>query len=202
MKKLSKKILIGVFSIILLVGCEDKKDATESNFKEVINNKLSKECIQFGLFEFPIKITKNSFFNNKDKLDTLVDIGFVTSSNVKVEDKFSFGIEKKIVDGIEYSLTDLGEKSVVYQGKQSKLCAGKYRVKSIENFTEPADMLGAKFIRVIYKKEAADVPHWAHELIKQKSFETYSKFISKEIQNDKIELILTNDGWIPAKDFK
>ena len=63
-------------------------------------------------------------------------------------------------------------------------------------------MLGSEFVRVIYKKEATDIPSWAYELVKQKSFESYSKNISEDIPNNKIELILTNDGWIPAKDFK
>lgn len=202
MKNLTKKLLFWTSLIILLVACENKKNATESNFKEVINNKLLKECIQFASFEFPTQVTKNSFFNHKDKLDSLVNIGFLTNSNIKVEDKFSFGIEKKIVEGVEYNLTDLGKKSMFADGKQSKLCAGRYKVKSIENFTEPADMLGSEFVRVIYKKEATDIPSWAYELVKQKSFESYSKNISEDIPNNKIELILTNDGWIPAKDFK
>lgn len=149
---------------------------------------------------FLLKLQK-TLFNHKDKLDSLVNIGFLSSSNIKLEDKYSFS-KGKLIDGIEYNLTDLGKKSMFTDGKQSKLCAGRYKVKSIENFTEPADMLGTKFVRVIYKKEATDVPSWAYELIKQKSFEIYSKNITENILNDKIELILTNNGWIPAKDFK
>ena len=153
----------------------------------------------------PTKIELKDYRRNE--LDSFEKIGLLKSVEKKLELKAMFGNSTKIVDGLEYSLTDLGKtafssKVRAYVGEQSQLCAGKYKVTEITNFTEPADMMGVKLVRINFKKVAVDVPTWAYELVKEKNFEYASKIISKEPQDDKTELILTNEGWILAKDFK
>lgn len=206
MRKLVRNIFLITLIGSLFVACSDKKDANKSNFKEAINNHLDSKCISFGgSYNFPVEIELKGY--NKDELDSLEKVGLLKSVEKKLELKAMFGNPTKIVDGLEYSLTDLGKtafssKVRAYVGEQSQLCAGKYKVTEIINFTEPADMMGVKLVRVTYKKVAVDVPTWAYELVKEKNFEYASKIISKEAQDDKTELVLTNEGWILAKDFK
>lgn len=202
MKKL-KITLLATTLLVLLSACTDKKDANKSNFKEVINKKLEKQCIEIGYSYrlFPVGIELKDY--DKDKYDTLEKVGLIKSTAKQIE---MYG-SKKLVDGFEYDLTDLGKKAFIEEeksinGKYLKLCAGKYKVTEIDNFTQPADMMGVKLVRVKFKKEAVDIPAWAYELVKEKSFENYETLISKDIKEDSTELILTNEGWILAKDFK
>lgn len=206
MRVFTRNILLVISISALFVACSDKKDANKSNFKTAINNYIDKKCIDIGSnYNFPLEIEKNDF--RKSQLDSLEKVGLIKSTEKQIELKLMFGNKTKLVDGFEYELTDLGkqafvEKNGTFGGKYFNLCVGKYKVTEVTNFTEPADMFGVKMSQVNYKKEAIDVPAWAFELVKEKEFEYATKQISKDIKDDKIVLILTNDGWVTEKEFK
>jgi len=205
-------IFIGVFGVLVFSGCGDKKDATKDNFENSINAHYENECIDIGTVygTFPAQVA-NSDEKDKELFDALTKVGLTTSKPAKVEDNSMSGIDiytgkRKIIDGFEYKLTELGSKSVKvkkgFGGDANEFCAGKYKVSSIENFTEPSDIGGYKLTRVSFKKEPIDVPEWANNLVKEKAFEQYAKKISKEPSDEKMELILTDNGWIPSRDLR
>lgn len=207
-------ILIGIFGVLMLSGCGDKKDATKGNFENSINAHYENECIDIGTVygTFPVQIA-NSDEKDKELFDALTKVGLTTSKPAKVEDNSMSGIDiytgkRKIIDGYEYKLTDLGTKSVKtkkgngFFSSTNEFCAGKYKVSSIENFTEPSDIGGYKLTRVNFKKEPIDVPEWANNLVKEKAFEKYAEKISKEPIDEEMELVLTDNGWIPSRDLR
>jgi len=207
-------ILIGVFAALLMSGCGDKKDATKDNFANSINAHYENECIDIGTVygKFPVQVANNDK-EGKELFDALTKVGLTTSKPTKVEDRSLTGFDimtgkRKIIDGYEYKLTDLGTKSVKtkkgngFFSDANEFCAGKYEVSSIENFTEPSDIGGYKLTRVNFKKEPIDVPEWANNLVKEKAFERYAEKISKKSSDEAMELVLTDNGWIPSGDLK
>lgn len=206
-------ILIGLIGV-LMSGCGDKKDAIKDNFENSINAHYENECISIGRVygAFPVQVA-NDNEEDKELFAALAKVGLVTSKPARVEDRSMTGFDimtgkRKIIDGFEYKLTDLGTKSVKteksngFYGGSNEFCAGKYKVSSIENFTEPSDISGYKLTRVNFKKVAIDVPEWANDLVKEKAFEQYAEKISKEPIDEKMELVLTDNGWIPSRDLK
>src|SRR6202042_198653 len=72
------------------------------------------------------------------------------------------------VPATEYSLTEEGKKYLVKSGAGNvggfdAFCGGKYKVKEVENFTEPADMFGTKISQVNFTVVAEDAPNWAKQ---------------------------------------
>lgn len=207
MRVFTRNFLLAISISALFVACSDKKDANKSNFKTAINNYIEKDCIDIGSrYSFPLEIENNAFKKDEiARLGSLEKVGLLKSTSKQIKDKYSR--VAKLVDGFEYELTDFGKQVFVEEanryggGKYLKLCAGKYKVTEVINFTEPADMFGVKMSQVNFKKEAIDVPEWAFELVKEEEFEYASKRISKDIDDD-IVLILTNDGWVTEKEFK
>lgn len=207
MRVFTRNILLVISISALFVACSDKKDANKSNFKTAINSYIDKKCIDIGsMYSFPLEIENNAFKKDElSRLGSLEKVGLLKSTSKQIKDKYSR--VSKLVDGFEYELTDLGKQAFVEEdnryggGKYLKLCAGKYKVTEVTNFTEPSDMFGVKISQVNFKKEAIDVPAWAYDLVKEKEFEYATKRISKDIDDD-IVLILTNDGWVTEKEFK
>jgi len=210
MKSFIKIVFLSVLIAILFSACLDKKEPSKSNFKRVINNyykKNDKDCPSIGFRgsiyynsaysnKFPVKLYQDdpyrNFFNH------LVDIGLLVKNGTKVyQSKYS----DALVDGYEYNLTAIGTKAF----KNGHFCAGKYKVTKILQFTNSARFSEVRFIKV-----ATDVPKWAFQLLKQ---ESYSKLFSEdEFQekvklfvgngiNDKITLILSNNGWISEQQY-
>jgi len=210
MKSFTKIVFLSISISILFSACSDKKEPSKSNFKRVINNyykKNDKDCPSIDprnnvyhnsaySSKFPIKLYQDDPY--RKLFNHLVDIGLLVQSETKVyQSKYS----DTLVDGYEYNLTAIGTKAF----KNGYFCAGKYKVAKILQFTNSARFSEVKFIKV-----ATDVPKWAFQLLKQKSYaELLSKDEFKEKVNlfvgsgisDKMTLILSNNGWITEHQY-
>jgi hypothetical protein len=203
--------LLGLILGIILVGCSNPKDATESNFKDAIQDYFSKNkaCISVRA-SFPYEVEKKRGKN--DVLEELVKIGMLESNDsIKTIKNI---INPKIItkkSAIKYSLTDKGNKvselvsenSGWFSG-ETKFCYGKYEVVNITNFSEPSDFFGQKISNVNYTYRVKDIADWANNDILKSKFSELKRDLNSmdEERGGKEALILTNKGWIHEKLFK
>lgn len=135
--------------------------------------------------------------------------GLVTEREVQIEEKDFLG-KSRTVTKLSYDLTEEGKK--YYKAAVSKnlrgdslggLCAGKATLKSIVQYSEPADMMGLKVSRVNYEYTVADLPKWASSPDLQKYVEGLKTDVdSQDTPVKKAEaVILTSNGWVHEKLF-
>jgi len=187
-----KKYLFLVMAGLALIGCGDKKEANNDNFKEAIDMYLDKSCI------FTVRYDKkpNNFFPNymsiaNEQLGILVKEGLLTSAPFQIEGTFN---TKR---GTAYNITKKGEE--VYSQEEKGFCAGKYEVKEIISFTEPSNTSdGITVANVKYAVTPKEVASWAKEYVKSPvanpNFADEISETPKYRFNEK-QLILTNQGW-------
>jgi len=148
-------IAVVASSILVIAGCGSKQDANKSNFQSAIQDYLNTKngvCVMVPAKEVPFTLQKTggmNFINEPEKAAALVSAGLLSAKDTQV--KAAFG--NQMVAGIQYSLTDEGKKYLVKGaagnvGNWDAFCGGKYKVKEVENFTQPADMFGTKISQV------------------------------------------------------
>jgi hypothetical protein len=195
-------------SVFLVAGCGSKQDANKSNFQSAIQDYLDTKqgvCVMVPAKELPFTLQKTggmNFINEPEKAAALVSAGLLTAKDTEV--KAMFG--NQMVPGVQYSLTDEGKKYLVKGGAANvgnwdAFCGGKYKVKEVENFTQPADMFGTKISQVNYTYEVDSAPAWA----KQSAIEAAYPSVKHDLDGapkDKAVLVATNDGWMHERLFK
>jgi hypothetical protein len=205
--------------VALLSACGSKKEASESNFSEVINSHFSHSCLQldpsnmFGPHSYPASVamiqpgmlfTKKAADDQNARVtapfNALVSAGLLTVQDAPVPAQFGPAGSK--VPGKTYTLTDAGEKALADQQnkKGTAFCAGHFKVQSIVRFTPPADAVGHTISEVVYTYKAVDVPAWAASKDVTAAFPNMAEFQSKD-QQGRATLVLANDGWITSDDF-
>jgi hypothetical protein len=194
--------------LLALAGCGSKQDANKSNFQSAIQAYLDTKkgvCVMLPAKEVPFTLQKSggmNFINEPEKAAALVNAGLLSAKDTEV--KAAFG--NQMVAGIQYSLTDDGKKYLV-KGAASNLgnwdafCGGKYKVKEVENFTQPADMFGTKISQVNFLYEVDDAPAWAKQPALQAAYPSVQHDLSGT-PGDKAVLVATNDGWMHERLFK
>lgn len=172
------KIILGSLALIIaLAGCNDVKDANNSNFEKVINEYLLKEkdkivCTNVGE-KFPI----TDDFGIQEKLfKEYVDSGLMKEMMEEKEGKELFTGKKTISIIKIYDLTEKGKEYI----KDGKFCFGTPVVSKVISFTEPTAFMDRTVSEVKYTYILKDLPSW---------------FTSQEEKNKKILLYLTNNGW-------
>lgn len=204
---------------ILLAACGSKKDASESNFSEVLNNHFARGCVQvdpgnvFGSHSYPasVEMIEPGMFYSKRMSDeenvratapfnALVSAGLLTVKDEEVQAKY--GPKGKMASAKIYSLTADGSKALADQHgkKATAFCAGHLKVKSIVRFTPPSDALGHTISEVVYTLAAVDVPAWAASKEVAVAFPRVKNMLTTE-QKGQATLILANDGWVMSEDF-
>ncbi|BCF95980.1 hypothetical protein PPGU19_005490 [Paraburkholderia sp. PGU19] len=207
MKK-AKVIAISAVTLFGLSGCGSKQDANKSNFQSAIQdyfNTKSGVCVMVPAKEIPFTLQKSggmNFINEPEKAAALVSAGLLSAKDTEV--KAPFG--NKMVAGVQYSLTDEGKKYLVKgaagnMGNWDAFCGGKYKVKEVENFTQPADMFGTKISQVNFIYEVDDVPAWAKQPALQAAYPSVQHDLS-DAPGDKAVLVATSDGWMHERLFK
>ncbi|MGT2469308.1 hypothetical protein [Paraburkholderia terrae] len=207
MKK-AKVIAISAVTLFGLSGCGSKQDANKSNFQSAIQdyfNTKSGVCVMVPAKEIPFTLQKSggmNFINEPEKAAALVSAGLLSAKDTEV--KADFG--NKMVAGVQYSLTDEGKKYLVKGaagnlGNWDAFCGGKYKVKEVENFTQPADMFGTKISQVNFIYEVDDVPAWAKQPALQAAYPSVQHDLS-DAPGDKAVLVATSDGWMHERLFK
>ncbi|MGF6261913.1 hypothetical protein OKW49_002841 [Paraburkholderia youngii] len=198
-------VTCGLFS---LVGCGSKQDANKSNFQSAIQDYLDTTkgvCVMVPAKEVPFTLQKTggmNFINEPEKAAALVSAGLLSAKDTEV--KAAFG--NQMVAGVQYSLTDEGKKYLVKGaagnlGNWDAFCGGKYKVKEVENFTQPADMFGTKISQVNYLYEVDDAPAWAKQPAIQAAYPSLQRDLNGA-PGDKAVLVATSDGWMHERLFK
>jgi hypothetical protein len=201
-------IAVVASSILVIAGCGSKQDANKSNFQSAIQDYLNTKngvCVMVPAKEVPFTLQKTggmNFINEPEKAAALVSAGLLSAKDTEV--KAAFG--NQMVAGVQYSLTDEGKKYLVKGaggnvGNWDAFCGGKYKVKEVENFTQPADMFGTKISQVNYLYEVDDAPAWVKQPAIQAAYPSVQHDFSGT-PGDKAVLVATNDGWMHERLFK
>ena len=209
-----KKILLVLFSAIMLFGCSSPQDANEKNFTEALQNYYENKPMNITInFEFPAEIEKSGFKykRNLEMLSEFEKLGFITSEEfertVGKGNLFSRAAnpDNKIV-WIKYSLTEKGktvtsklEKSFFSKGG-TQFCYGKgYNIQEVSSFTAPADSNGYKISKVTFSVKGKNIEDWVKE---NSVFKTTYSHVRKNLNSLETPLpatavlILTNNGWV------
>ncbi|CAG9233056.1 Putative secreted protein [Paraburkholderia caribensis] len=206
--KTSTVVTVSLVTLFALAGCGNKKDANKSNFSEAIQDYLNTTkgvCVSLPRKEAPFALEKKGgfFFNHEpEKAAALVSAGLLTASETEVPGMF--GNQK--VAATQYALTDEGKKYLVKGGGGNivgfdAFCGGKYEVKEVENFTEPADMFGTKISQVNFSLVAVDAPSWSKQSQIQAAYPDVKQGLDDPAQA-KAVLVATNEGWMHERLFK
>ena len=204
----SKLIALSALTLLTLAGCGSKQDANKSNFQAAIQDYLNTKrgiCVMMPAKEAPFTLQKTGntdFINAPEKAEALVKAGLLSAKDTEVKSVFG----NTLVPGVQYSLTEDGKKYLVKggagnNGSWDAFCGGKYKVKEVENFTQPANMFGTKISQVNYLYEVDDAPSWT----KQPAIQAAYPLVQRDVAGspgDKAVLVATNDGWMHERLFK
>lgn len=200
---MNRMTLITCTLAMLAVGCTDPKAANESNFENAIQSHLDATYPRcFITQNFPAVI-EFDFGGQRQTLAALAKAGLVSTQEKKIE-AVSFGAIKRYKTVTEYDLTDEGRQ--YYKADATKnlrgdslggFCFGKASITEIEEFTEPADMMGARISRVRYRYEISGFPSWAtsEDMLNAVPALKKAHGASKQPDVANAVLILTSNGW-------
>lgn len=199
-----------VFAIALslvLVGCSDPKEPNEKNFKVAVQQYLDTEYPKcFFIEDFPVESSSHGIMENYENLTALSKAGILNAEELSRQEVPPSTFSKGYTNiKTRFSLTDLGKK--YYRAlppgqaaslKKNGLCFGKAEVVSINNFTQPNNMMGKTISIVNYSYTAKDIPDWAKNKDILKQFNYIDDFVNSADNpvKGKTMLVLTNKGWI------
>lgn len=217
-------LTLGAGIAALLTACGSAKDASEGNFKKIIDAHYAKDCIAvqpdggFGVDSetFPVTIElepvkhPNQAERNAEKLaqfEALAKAGLLSVKDTQVQGKGGlWGHQGQMLDAKEYALTDAGRAS--YQEtertrarKTGEFCAGHYAVDAIKRFTEPGSLGPYTASEVSYTYSPQNVPAWANNPAVRAAIPQLDRQL-QERQEGRAVMILTNEGWVHEKDFQ
>lgn len=196
--------------IFAIAGCSDPKAASERNFKKAIQTYLDAAYPRcYVVSSFPALKSDWDINYSNERLSALEKAGLLAEKEVQVEEKDFFG-KPRMVTKLSYDLTEEGKK--FYKADVSKnlrgdsmggLCVGKATVKSIDQYSEPAEMMGLKVSHVNYEYTVTDLPKWASSPDLQKYVEGLKTDVeSQDTPVKKAEaVVLTSNGWVHEKLF-
>lgn len=206
--KTSTIVAVSIVTLFGMAGCGNKKDANKSNFSEAIQGYLNTTkgvCVSLPRKEAPFALEKKGgfFFNHEpEKAAALVSAGLLAASDTEVPGMFG----KQKVAATQYVLTDEGKKYLVKGGAGNvgefdAFCGGRYKVKEVENFTEPADMFGTKISQVNFSVVAEDAPSWVKQPQIEAAYPSVKEGLDEPAQSRAV-LVATNEGWMHERLFK
>ena len=202
-------ICVGALS---LSGCNDPKDASESNFKIAAQQYLD-TVYPVCYFEsnFPVKTDGYHFNNLPEILHVMSEKGLLKEKELSrkhIEASWSGKARDIVVNS--YDLTDEGKK--YYKTDATKnisgkniggFCFGKATVSEVVNFTEPSDAMGQKISKVSFSYKVTDIPDWA----KSSEITALDRRLKKDVDSEEKEIkltnvfVLTNKGWVHGRLF-
>lgn len=203
--------VIKIFAIsgiaLVLAACGSAKDASKSNFSKAVQVYLDTQnglCAAIPAQALPFTLANEGTLSqaSKKRADALVEAGLLTQR--ATEEKAMFG--NRMVPATEYQITDSGKKFLVPKGadtlvRQDAFCTGKYTMVTVENFTEPSDMMGVKLSQVNYSYKIEGADGWATSEGIRANYKHFAEQTQGDIQG-KAALILTNEGWMHERLFK
>lgn len=207
--KSTNALCIGL-STLIITACGSPKDANEKNFTNAINDYLDTQCpIAYVAAEFPTVVATDSPKqrpSDVEELEYLKTQGLLTAEQgqLAVEDRYSK--KEELVTGTIYDLSDEGKarfshtKGIAW-GKRTGFCVAGFELDSIDNFTDPSDVMGYTISNVKYTASPIDVLSWATSEQAKQYFPDLEEELVPE-QKMSATLILTNDGWQHEEIFK
>lgn len=188
-------------AVAALTGCSDKKEASKSNFKAAIQEYYDKgfrPCVSISVKDVPFTLEKKGIYFQREpqKATALVKAGLLSEKESEVRNNWN----GKMEPATEYSLTDEGKK---YRAKEPGVmfCGGEFKVVEVENFTEPADMLGTKVSQVNFTYKVVNAPAWAKNPDVQAAYPAIKDGIADKARY-KTVLVATSEGWMHERLFK
>ncbi|TQI87574.1 hypothetical protein FHU12_5273 [Serratia marcescens] len=209
---MNKLLLTFPLALIMLSGCGDPKDATESNFKKAAQAYLDTQYPHcYITVNFPFKSDVVSFNHLPEILHIMAGKGMVkeTETSRKHIPASWAGKERDIVVN-SYDLTEEGKKYYKPDAARNMkgealggFCFGRATVDTVDNFTEPSDALGQKISRVAFSYKVTDIPDWAGtpELL------DLDRRLKEDMASGSVPLkkngifILTGKGWMHERLF-
>lgn len=205
-----------ILSLAVLTACSSSKDASESNFTDIINKYHENNCISISVNvdsnEMPIAINVNKNSTEVQeklaKLNSLVKVGLldVADGTREFEKNRTFNKEKVIAPAKIYTLTSKGKDSFgtlkkgSFGSDSAEFCIANYTVESIKHFSEPSQAMGGFTIsRVSYKSTPDNIVDWINSDIIKTNFSNIKNIINNDVEMKAI-LVLMNDGWVHHKD--
>lgn len=201
-------ILIGLLACCSL-GCDSKKAST-GNFKAALQKHFDENpvCVNPSYSGYPeqIEIGPNGKPRDTDyeakQAEALKDAGLLTvkAAITTATDPYATMMHQpqRQIPILVYSLAQGHEEAWKTAGpndKDPKLCYAKVHVKSVDNFTEPGDMLGHRISEADYTYELTDVASWAQRPALQEAFPMLKRQLDAREGRSKAMLELTNNGW-------
>lgn len=196
--------LVAISTIALNVAaCSSPKVANKSNFSRAIQTYLDTKnglCAAIPGEGLTFTLVELDMVSDRRGADALVEAGLLSKRATEVKHRYL----DKMVPGTEYQTTKKGKKFLVPKGAdryEAAFCTGRYKVVSVDNFTEPSDMMGAKISRVTFRYTVEDAEDWARSEGVLANYRNFAKQTQGDI-SESAALILTNDGWLHERMLK
>lgn len=217
---------------IILSGCSDPKKASEGNFETALDTYLAKNPMCLDLptssvqpagenrgytalplyYEVPSRpgAAQDLFRQQTRQVDALVAVGLMQVKDAAIPQRGMFASDAKTVHVKAYDLTDKGRAALAKPGEgaqsaflssRGRLCYGTPEVVAITQFTEPADAMGMSLSRVAYTWRLKNRADWATNPAMVEAFPALKRTTAENVE-DKADLVLTNKGWVHARDAK
>lgn len=209
--KLSLSLSLSI-AMIALAACSNPKDANKENFGKAIQAYLDTKpalCLYVSSVRFPFSTPAKGFDKDSsaEQLNALVNAGLVTRKEQEIKNENPWGIDrdKKMVPGIVFEVSEEGKKYFGQEkglwGTRDEFCTGKWELAGVDNFSEPADMMGATISQVNYRRTMVDADDWANSEELAAAFPGAFHSVKGEVETQDI-LVLANDGWIHERLFQ
>lgn len=196
--------LFFVLCISLPLGCSSKA-ASKGNFKDVLQSWWDKHPACESLpWTMPMTLDSRGYGflpQIKADLDALTSAGLLTSRTENVPGR-GYANPNAPAFTVTYGIGGPNKAAWTNNplSNQPELCYSKVKVASIDNYTEPSDMMGAKVSQVAYTVKYDDLPSWARDAKVQNSLPAMKQALAKAEQQRTDILVLTANGW--SKDLK
>ena len=209
---MDRKIVSLTILLAALTGCSDPKKANEENFEKAAQTYLDTQYPQcFVVTEFPTETKDFDITGNNKALHALAQVGIIKEVELsRKEIPKSLWQEQRTDIRYSFDLTDEGRKFYKNDGQKlmngttaGGLCVGKAQVVSVDQFSEPGDMMGQKISRVTYSYKVHDLPDWARNEAVVATIRGLAPVIASEKTpiKETRAMILTNNGWVHERLF-
>lgn len=217
---------------LVVAGCSDPKKPSESNFKAAIDAHLAKSpaCLDLPTssvqpagesrsytalplyYEVPVRpgAAHDLFKRQTRQVDALVSVGLMEATDATIPQRGMFADDARTIQVQAYDLTDKGRQALAkpskgatnaFRSSRNRLCYGTPEVVEIRQFTEPADAMGMSVSRVAYTYRLQDKADWATNHAMVEAFPVLKRTTGDKVE-DKADVILTNKGWVHARDAR
>ncbi len=186
-----------------LPGCDSKKAST-GNFKAALQKHFDEHPACIGMtFPEQVAIGRNGkpsgFAYNAERDQALKDAGLLTvKESTIVHPANLFGPREEHV--LTYDIAPAHKdqwRSSSGNGKADELCYAKIKIESVDNFSEPGDMLGHTISEVDFTYALTDFSSWTQSKEVQGAMPAIKSKAGEPEQKSKTMLILTHNGWEP-----